>query len=203
MEELMSKLYIANCTRQEQEVQYRLERQQLLPGQRPYPAMRFQIPRGRQAVVGGDLPLEKIQIIVEQLRVFGLKSVDEVKSDMRFTPYVFDVDRPVKVDVMRFVIAQNDGIRVEEGKERRVKAAVATNDLVTKAVTETLESVGIEPPDVAVRAVEFEQVEQSEAGEKRIEEGFKLDANAPPPASSSKKATAKKSKRRGPAQAEF
>jgi len=180
----MPKLYIANCTKHDQIVFFRLDFDQEGKSVTQIGKMPKQqdIPRGRQRQIGGDQPMPTIDSIVEQLRPFGLIGVADVARMTKMAAYVFDVDRPVSAEVMRRVHAFNDGVAVMAGKVRRQQAAVAVNDQVQKLVDQLAAAANVplpEPLDTGKPAVEFEQIEQSENGEKRIEEAYVIDREAP------------------------
>ena len=170
----MSKLYIANCTRQYWNCQYRLDftkEGEAVRDARFLMAKSQTIPPGRQVALGGDLHITQINDVVEQLRGYGLVGVADVPSLRgKKAPYVFNVDVPVSAATIRKVVDHNDGISIIDGKTRREKAAVAANDIVSSKIDDT-----------KLFEVEYEQLEQSEAGEKTIGEGYRMDPNAPPP----------------------
>lgn len=181
----MPRLYVANCTRQNQEIHYRPDftveadgRHQVIT--RFKPALVQTIPAGRQAPLGRDFHADVLHAIVAQLAVYGLTAVTEARSDNRIIPLVFDVDRPIKQAVIEEIMKKNDGILMMQGRTRRQKAAIATNDTVTNLVASQLAQQGTQSEQRKLE-VEYEQLDQSEAGEKRIEEGYRVDPHAPPP----------------------
>jgi len=180
----MPKLYVANTTKHDQVVFYRLDfdqNGQMITQAGKMPKQQ-DIPKGRQRVLGGDLPMPTIDSIVEQLRPFGLIGVADVPRMARPAPYVFDVDRPVSSEVMRRVHDYNDGVAIDTGRTRRQQAAVAVNDQVQKLVDQLAAAANVplpEPVDTGKPSVEFEQIEQSENGERRIEEAYIIDRDAP------------------------
>ncbi len=183
----MAKLFVANCTMQMQRVYYRIDFDVDRDGKqtivrRFQPAKQVDIPSGRQAVVGGELHTDQINDIVNQLRTFGLVAVTEIPGIRTFTSFVFNLNQPIKEDHIRYVAARNQGFKIEEGKERRQKAAVVMNDIVANTVSDQFAAQGIPKEPTQDFEVEFEQLDQSEAGEKRIEEGYRMDLKAPPPA---------------------
>lgn len=187
----MAKLYIANCTKQNQEIYFRLDfdidddgRKQIVTRFRP--AKRQSVAPGRQIVLGGDLHIRQIQDIISQLEVFGLIGEADVPRLDRIASYVYNIDQPVRADTIRTVMASNQGILITQGVERRKAAAIVTNETVANTVNQQFAEAGIsKAPEQAVE-VEIEQLEQSEAGEKRIEEGYKIDPKAPMPTKAAK-----------------
>lgn len=177
----MSKLYISNCTRQVQEIQFRLDfNQQGQPQMQFRPALRQTIQPGRQVIVANkDLHQSQVDSIVGQLCRYGMIAVADVPRTKSKTALVYNVDRPVSSEVIRTVMARNAGVLLQEGKERRQKAALATNEIIATAVTNNFAAMGIPKEPTQDVDVEFEQEEQTEAGESRIEEGFRIRDNAP------------------------
>lgn len=186
------RLYIANCTRQNRIVCYRLDfDQQGKPELRAQfqPAKQQPIDPGRQAMIGGDFHIRQIEDIVAQLARYGMVGVKDVATNKKMAPMVFNVDAPVPAEVMRRVSSSNAELLIEQGKMRRQRAAIRSNDLVNATVQKDLMDRGQMTEDTAPVDVDvgFEQLEQSDAGERRIEEGYKLRANAPPPKNAPKK----------------
>jgi hypothetical protein len=182
----MSRLYIANVSRQTQIVCYRLDYAKdgsLKDTNRRFePAKQQDIPSGKQVQIGGDFHITQIEDIVSQLGKYGLISVKDVahlRSRGKPVPYIFNVDQPVSADIMRRVVNYNQGVQIEEGRERRQKAAVATNELVQNTVANQFAENGIQADPSTDTEFTIEQLEQSEAGEKRIEEGYRVSENAP------------------------
>ena len=182
----MARLFIANVSRQTQIVCYRLDynkKGDLADINRRFqPAKQQDIPPGRQVQIGGDFHMNQIEDIVSQLQPYGLIGVEDVPrmAGRKVAPYVFNIDRPVPEDVMRRVRDGNSEVKTGEGKLRRQKAAVATNEIVQTTVAQSFAEKGIEaePPDRT--DVSFEQEEQSPEGEKRIEEGYRVAPDGKP-----------------------
>lgn len=165
----MPRLFIANCSKQNQVAYYRLDyspdgnidpraAQRLLPRSIP-------IPKGRQ--VSLDLAtLEQVKDVITQLTRMGMQgTVDLARLPNKVVPYLFNIDKAVTADQIRHVLQHNDGMLVEDGAERRRLLAVAANEVAQSRSFE----------------MSVEQQEQSEAGERRIEEGFRIDTTAEPP----------------------
>jgi hypothetical protein len=185
------RLYIANCTKQNQVVCYRLDydnKGELIELRKFMPARQQDIQPGRQAIIGGDMHKTQIDDIISQLRVYGLIGVVDVQKDdvpgRRITPLVFNIDAQVPKNIIERVFYGNQNIMIEDGRERRQKAAVANHELVQTSVSQQFAAVGIDEPPAERMQVSFEQEEQTEAGEKRIEEGYTIvpEKQAPPTA---------------------
>ena len=179
------RIYVANCTTQIQQINYRLDFQ-TSGGESPLAAMRAprrqDIPPGRQAPIGGDLTQEQVDSIVKQISAFGALRVGDVSRSGRKIHLVYDIDKPVPDKIIRSVNEYSKDVLSHEGELRRKHAAIVANDIVTNAVAEQLAITSV-ADDVAPRdfRVEVEQLD----GENRIEEGFRVDPDAkpqPPPA---------------------
>ncbi len=175
----MTSLYIANPTKQVQVICYRLDynkKGESEENRRFQPAKQQPIEPGKQAIIGSrDFHLTQVQDIVDQLAPFGIMAAKDVgRLPFRKVNYVFNVDMPVPPEVMRQVIAHNSGVQIDEGQKRRSAAAVATNEIVQNAVQNEFLEKGIEAQPADNTSVTFEQLEQTELGEKRIEEGFEI-----------------------------
>lgn len=172
----MPKLYVANCTRQNYNCQYRLDftaNGEPVPTGRFHPAKSQVINPGRQVVLGGtDMHMTQIEDIVEQLKIYGMIGVSEINElQGQKAPYLFDVNKPISTNDIRRVVDHNDGVAVIDGRKRRANAAVVVNDVLAHKIDSEMKPVD----------VEFEQLQQSEAGEKTIGEGYRIDPAAPGP----------------------
>ncbi len=197
----MTALYIANPTKQTQIVCYRLdynkrgEEEQM---RRFQPAKQQEIPPGRQALLGSkDFHMSQVEDIVQQLEPYGMIAAKEVgRLPHKKINYVFNVGQPVPSDIMRQVTAHNAGVQIEEGRARRAAAAVASNELVQQTVQSQFLQQGIPAEPADSTTVAFEQMEQSEAGEKTIAEGFEVVPEGKVGPRSGKPAVRAKSRRR-------
>jgi hypothetical protein len=182
------RLYLANPTRQEQIICYRVDFNkdgERLESDRTrfQPARQQPVPPGRQIQLGGDMHIHQIEDIIEQLKPYGLIGVTDVpRMDRKVVPYIFNIDAYVPLKTFKEVMDHNSGIHIQDGQHRRAAAAVASSELVQQTIANQLMQVGIEqPPAEAAVEVSYEQLEQSEAGERTIAEGYRVDPNAPGP----------------------
>jgi hypothetical protein len=184
----MASLFIANCTQQTREIYYRLDfdvdGKKKDTNRRFEPARKQTIPPGKQALIGSSgMHMMQIEDIVGQLVPYGLHGVVDLarREPLTTVPLVFNVEKPVPKAVMERVVEENKIALVNQGKERRQKAAIGTNNMVQQTLARQMAAANIESTDEPIGVeVAFEQLEQSEAGEKRIEEGYRVDANAAP-----------------------
>jgi hypothetical protein len=178
-------LYVANCTKQNAIVFYRTRFNE--DGTPKDENRRFEAPKqmairsGRQEIIGQrNMPMVMAMEIITQLTSsLGLVDAEDVKRTHGKIQFVFQLNKPVPAEIIRFADAQNKGELLLEGSLRRKRAAVAVNDLVVQAAAEEAARVGreeLQPPNTRVS---FEQLEQTEMGEKTIAEGYKVDPNAP------------------------
>ena len=183
------KLYIANPTRQTQVVCYRLDYNkngelQESDRTRFQPARQQDIAPGRQIQLGGDMHITQIEDIVDQLKPYGIVGVVDIPQlGRKVVPYIFNIDRPVPAEAMRKVQNSNAAVLIEDGRDRRARAAVASNEIVQNTVEHQFLENGIDQKPSDKIAVGFEQLDQSEAGEKTIAEGYRVSphANNPKP----------------------
>jgi hypothetical protein len=191
----MPTLYVANTTRQERIVYYRKNFDQ----DDRTPASQMTIAAGRQSIVGGrNIRIDEIETIRTQLEPYGLIAEGEVgkSSHKGVVPMVFNVDRPVSLNTINRVLDMNAGILIAAGTERRAKGAIIANELITKTVAEqTVALDGDFTPKDGVD-VEFEQEEQSEAGEKPIGEGYHVPREPGPDAKDPSQLSAASPKRK-------
>jgi hypothetical protein len=193
----MARLYIANCTRQKQVVCYRLDftkEGEVNQRQNFQPARQQDVDAGRQVQLGSDFHKNQVVDIVEQLSRYGLigcVDVPRMRAD-QFVPYVYNIDQPVPAETMRRVRDHNAGVKIRQGQDLRKKAAIAADNTIRQTVEAEFERLGIPAGPAEETTVTFEQLDQSEAGEKRIEEGMKVSPTAPLPKGKNAKPRQKK-----------
>jgi hypothetical protein len=183
-------LYVANCTPQNAILYYRTRFNDdgtAKDENRRFEAARQQpIPTGRQTVFGArQMHMQQAMEIIGQLSKHGMMDAEDVKrSRNQKIPFVFNLNKPVPAEVMKAAIATNSSILTAEGQLRRKRAAVAVNDLVVQAAAAEAAKRGQDPEKVAAPNTEvvFEQLEQSEAGERTIGEGYRVNPGAGTPA---------------------
>lgn len=172
------RLFVANPTPQRQLIYYRLdfdrEGNPKDTNRRFQPAFQQEIAPGTQAQLGPDLHKNQVDDIIRQLEVYGIVHASVVKDTRRRIAYIFNVDAPVPADVMRRAQFHNNNVLVEDGRVRRAKAAVASNNLIQETVHNQFLEHGIPAQPADSTAVSFEQEEQTEMQEKRIEEGYEI-----------------------------
>jgi hypothetical protein len=141
-------LYIANCTKQGNQFEYRL-------GGAKTPRRHY-IESLTQVNVGGRNGLTGMEIeqIVKQHRKFGLVSVNEIDHTKPFFGLVYSTDKPVTVGQLQLAIVHNDEVLMDRGREIRKAAALAT-DMGLKG-NETLKKMGANVEEVEMTVIEQE-----------------------------------------------
>ena len=176
----MASIYVANPTNQHQLIHYRLEydrngEKEVLAQFKP--ANQQQIGPGQQAMLGdAGLHANQIASIISQLERYGAVKVQDLnRMPGKKITYIISEGFAVPGDVIRRVSLHNRGALIEEGRQRRIAAAVATDNTVQQAVETSLMEKGIDP-DLAKpesTSVAFETVEQpDDVPSDSIAEGF-------------------------------
>jgi hypothetical protein len=168
------RFYIANCTRQDQTIFYRLDfNAEGVRLDRIIPPRSISIKAGQQVSI--DLKhLSQAQSIMDQLAKVGGRGIDEKnRLPQVIVPYMLSVEKAVPRGLIDQVFQHNKGIQDQKGKLLRKRAAIVASDAVQRAV------------DANVRQFEAEIEQQDPAdGEdgpegKPVAEGFRVSADDP------------------------
>lgn len=180
----MPRLYIANCTRQNRVINYRLDYHPEQGKRRFTPARSQTVQPGQQINLGGDLNIGQIEDVIDQLNKLGMVGAVEVKRAKGGNPipFVFSIDKAIPRPIIEEVLSHNRGALILSGERRRQLAAIAGNEALINKIGQMTDPVAA--PDEFV--VEYEQQETTVDGDKRIEQGFRVqnraDAGAQPAA---------------------
>lgn len=110
------KLFVANTTKQIQEIQYRVPENPKIIVET--------IPVGQQRrVFKEDATKGEIDAIIRQLEIYGAIRVVDRPRD--FNGLVYSIDKPVPSDTMETVVGHNDDVLEQRGFDLRQAAAVA------------------------------------------------------------------------------
>jgi hypothetical protein len=152
---------------------YRLEFNEKGQERRDAPCQQ-DVPARKQVQFGGDMTLDQLETVVGQLTRYGMIGCVDVPRLRAIAPLVFNVDKPVPREIMERVRDISSAIKIEQGRLRRQKAAISVNEMVQRVVNQQFVDAGF--PEVATDQIDvgIEQLEQSEAGERTIAEGFHL-----------------------------
>lgn len=170
------RLFVANPTRQRQVLFYRpfIEPPGAVRSFRP--ASQIEIQPGKQVPIPHDFAsTEAADVVVGQISKHGAVAEKEVKGCKRYIRYVWNVGQPVGLSALRTAVALNKGIKTEEGKDRRMRAAVGVSETVQRVVAEQFAEVGqgeVAPTDKI--DVGIEQLETTEENQVRTDESFRV-----------------------------
>lgn len=116
------KLWIANCTKQNKEISYRLPEVRRL--------FELKVNAGQQAPLPQE-DLSKLQVdyFINQLRHYGLRDANTVKNVREHVGLIYSIDKPVDMNRVSQVRDRNDEILtevVDEGLKQSLLAADQT-----------------------------------------------------------------------------
>lgn len=163
-------LYIANCTRQVRQINFRLPEvsknvQQTIP-------MLAQVRAGSP-----NLSRPDIDAIVEQLSRYGMVDIaklGERKDPTQQIPYVCSVDKPVPASVITQVDKHNRGTLIMRGKRVREEAAIASSNFIEDNAPGTLRTL-----ETTVQE-EDSGTMTHERGEEPVNVGLRVEGSANP-----------------------
>lgn len=155
----MPKVYIANVTAQNHEINFRLPE-----SRKP---LSLKITMGQQRLVG-DLSPPEIEAMVEQLGPYGLVELGQDGKREKIS-YLYNVHAPVPASAIQKVYDRNRGLLREEGTKRRQESAVAANDVMNTADT-----------PIKNLTVDVEEVDSGSLGSDsdNVAEGVRIDNEA-------------------------
>jgi hypothetical protein len=199
----MPTLYVANPTNQRQIVSFRLDiNRNGEPEQdrRFQPAKQQDILPGQQVPLGGrDMHEKQITSIMDQLRPYGMVQVKDLpmlKAGQRVT-YLCNIGLVVPAKDIRAAEMHNRRLKIEEGQQRRAKAAIAVDSTVQQSVEQQFLEKGIDAQPSDSTTVTFEQLDEVEGNEDpKVAEGFEVVPEGKVGAVSGKPAAKSRSRRR-------
>lgn len=172
----MTKLYVANATRQHQSfIWHPLGTRS--PKVQP-------IPIGAQIQVSGVETPHEAATIIEQHEKYGMISADEVKK-LRgpFYGLFYSLDKAISAEQIRAAMDKRQETIVEKGREIRALTAISINEGLENSLEQNAE------PGSALRNLDMSIVEEEPAGgyvkpsgEKPIGEGYRIGAGNEPSA---------------------
>jgi hypothetical protein len=156
----MSKLFVANLTKQIFELHYWVEntKKPIVTKIQPF----------SQASIhpqGGRLDHESI---VEQHKVFGLIPLSELDRTKGYVRQVYQFDTPIPLERLHDMDERNEDALVNESIERRKEAALAMDDTMKRAAQETdtkIQNFEVEIEEVEQKGVEPQVHEVITVGE--------------------------------------
>jgi hypothetical protein len=160
----MSKLFIANCSKQTFEIHYWVEGS-------PNKPVVTKIRPGAQENIYPQGNRVDHQRIVDQHKPYGMIPVSEVDRHDGFVGQCYQFDTPIPLDRLQSTMKRNEEDLYAEAQERRKEAAAATDDTVRRAAQESEMKVGN-------FEVEITEVEQKGVDQK-VHEVITVSADAP------------------------
>jgi hypothetical protein len=138
----MTKMYVANCSRQEHDFYYNLPES---------PRSYIQhISQGGQIPIGMELNPAQVEAIILQHEKYGFMPWDRVHTSKQYCRLIYSLDRSVPLSAIHEMIGRNDSALGEIGREARKQAAVALNNQLEAAVVEQRLPGGLEEVDFSV-----------------------------------------------------
>jgi hypothetical protein len=168
----MSKLFIANLTKQHQHFLYSVPEGD--GDDRTYQSMQEYIDIGSQVQLPDTLTQAQLDIIVQHHSRYGMKPYDEARKIRDFTGLCYRFEEPVPMNDQGFIddiVKSNNHTLDERNDKRRELTTVAINDRLRR------EASGSRAP---LRRVEVEQVEETD-GTPRVASGVEVPADGVAP----------------------
>lgn len=147
----MSKLFIANCSKQTFEIHYWVEGS-------PNKPVVTKIRPGAQENIYPQGNRVDHQRIVDQHKPYGMIPVSEVDRHDGFVGQCYQFDTPIPLDRLQTTMKRNEEDLYAEAQQRRKEAAAATDDTVRRAAQESEMKVG--NFEVEITEVEQKGVDQ-------------------------------------------
>jgi hypothetical protein len=139
----MADLYIGNATRQVYDFSYKLPESQSVRSQKIDP--------GTQVRISGHLTTEDIDHILDRHAKYGLICQDEIDQSQAFHGTCYSVGKPITATRLAYLMDHNLGELVELGRTIRQANAIAQNNNVQTALTESGRPERISSLDLTVQ----------------------------------------------------
>lgn len=143
----MTKLYVANTTKQNHEFWYRLPEAQRVTMQK--------IAAGGQELIYKDASAHDLENIIKDHAAYGLIPVSEIDRTKAFIGLCYQFDNPVEVEKIMVAAAHNDTVLDQVSLESRKAAAAAIETSIR------------EVDGNGLNAFETQVVEQTKPGDDR------------------------------------
>jgi hypothetical protein len=122
-------LFIFNTSKNYQEINFRI------PGNQRH--FTVKIGPAQQESIYKEGTREDHEMIVEQLRTYGLRAASEIDRMKEYVGLCYQFDKAITPDRMVPVFAHNDEVIVREAQQRRQEAAVAMDEGLSRSAQET------------------------------------------------------------------
>lgn len=130
----MTKLFVANCSKQRHEFIYRA------PEQKNYITQVIDI--GQQIMVWKDAPRDDLALIVEQHEHYGLISVADIDRSKFFVGMCYQFDKPIDVNKIMYTVENNDAVIAERALEGRKEVATVISHSLNQVAQDAGNSLG-------------------------------------------------------------
>jgi hypothetical protein len=147
----MSKLYIANVSKQTWEIHYWVD------GSPNKPVVTKIKPGGQENIYPQGSSVDH-QRIVDQHKTYGLIPVSEVDRHDGFVGQCYQFGTPIPLDRLQSTMKRNEEDLYAQSQERRKEAAAATDDTVRRAAQES--EMKVDNFEVEITEVEQKGVDQ-------------------------------------------
>jgi hypothetical protein len=176
----MPHLYVANATKQNQTVFYRLDfniEGELDMSDRLRAARKFDLNPGQVKSVAGDMHDTQCKSIIEQLKTYGALDISETTRPPRNqqVPLIMSMGKPVPPKLILEINEHNQGVLAVGGEHRRSQAALATDRLVQDQVDATVKEFTVEIEDVGAGPGSEEMLGKDH---KNLAVGYKIDKDS-------------------------
>ena len=175
----MSRMYIANCTKQIHTFTYRIpDSSETLTRPRA-----IEIRAGGQAKLPDDLSTPQIDAVIRQHARYGMVSVADLDRTKPFAGMCYSIDKPVSVDSIRAGLIHNDAVLREQGKQLRQEAGVAAFEAAERAAESASQATGTDL-NLAVAEISVIEVDPDKNASSRegdaVAEGVRLTRSEEP-----------------------
>lgn len=157
----MTKMYVANFTKQVHSFIYRL------PGTKNARQQAIEI--GQQVRLSGELTQIDVDSVIEQKAPYGFIRADEVGKMRKFVGLCYSIDKPVPMDAIRRGIEQNMKALEVVGANNRKEAALAVASQVEENAPGSLKAL----------EMTVEEDAKGELGDDFGEQTVRVDTEAP------------------------
>ncbi len=161
----MSKMYIANTTKQDHVFTYRVPDDESATMSRP---RAITIRAAAQVALPDNMNTPQIDAIIQQHGRYGMVDAKEIDRTKPFIGLCYSIDRPVSLDTIRHGLGHNDKVLVERGRKMREEAGVAAFQQAEQNMFELSQQSG---EQMGLGAMEVEIVEQNHEKFNGVREG--------------------------------
>lgn len=176
----MSKLYIANATRQIHAFMYRAPDDDGGDPRRASAPRTQYIHPGQQIQISGEFSRAQIDNITDQHRQYGLIAVDDIDRHKPFAGICFSVDKPISAGRIHQLMGHNVEVLQERGREMRKLAAISINNSLETDMLESRMPGELKKVEFEVTELRTERSDADEMAPERIRISRADDATQPP-----------------------